>query len=48
MVKLNELDESLIHYRVERQELMTDRWNLDHDSGLPVGQRPQDVKKTFR
>ena len=44
MKKLNELDESLLFYRVERQELMTDRWNLDHDQGLPVGQRPQDMK----
>jgi hypothetical protein len=48
MKKLNELDESLLFYRVERQELMTDRWNLDHDSGLPFGQRPQDMKKTYR
>jgi hypothetical protein len=45
MSKLNELDESLLFYRVERQELMTDRWNLDHDAGLPFGQRPQDMKK---
>jgi hypothetical protein len=45
MKKLNELDESLHFYRVERQELMTDRWNLDHDAGLPVGQRPQEIKK---
>ncbi|HXH29441.1 MAG TPA: hypothetical protein VNJ01_01390 [Bacteriovoracaceae bacterium] len=45
MKKLNELDESLIFYRVERQDLMTDRWNLDHDSGLPFGQRPQDMKR---
>lgn len=48
MKKLNELDESLLFYRVERQELMTDRWQLDHDQGLPVGQRPQDMKKTYR
>ena len=48
MRKLNELDESLLFYRVERQELMTDRWNLDHDAGLPCGQRPQAMKKTYR
>ena len=48
MKKLNELDESLLFYRVERQELMTDRWNLDHDSGLQFGQRTQDMKKTYR
>jgi hypothetical protein len=45
MKKLNELDESMLFYRVERQELMTDRWNLDHDQGLPFGQRPQEVKQ---
>lgn len=45
MKKLNELDESLLFYRVERQELMTDRWQMDHDQGLPFGHRPQDIKK---
>lgn len=45
MKKLNELDESLLFYRVERQELMTDRWQMDHDQGLPVGHRPQDIKE---
>ena len=48
MKKLTELDESLLFYRVERQELLTDRWQLDHDQGLPVGQRPQEMKKTYR
>lgn len=45
MKKLNELDESLLFYRVERQELMTDRWNSDHDQSLPFGQRPQELKR---
>jgi hypothetical protein len=45
MKKLNELDESLKFYRVERQELLTDRWNSDHDLGLPVGQRPQKLRQ---
>lgn len=45
MKKLNELDGSLLFYRVERQELLTDRWEADHDLGLPVGQRPQEMKK---
>lgn len=45
MKKLNELDESLLFYRVERQELITDRWNSDHDQGLPVGQRPQQIRQ---
>jgi hypothetical protein len=45
MKKLNELDESLLFYRVERQELITDRWNADHDQGLPFGQRPQKLRQ---
>jgi hypothetical protein len=45
MKKLNELDESLLFYRVERQELMTDRWESDHDQGLPFGQRPQNIRQ---
>ncbi len=45
MRRLTELDESLKFYQVERTELLTDRWNLDQDLGLPVGQRPQDLKK---
>lgn len=42
--KLNELDQSLDHYKVDRTEYLTDRWNLDHDQGLPVGHRPQKMK----
>jgi len=45
MKKLTEMDASLRFYQVERQELLTDRWNLDHDQGLPVGQRPQEPRK---
>lgn len=45
MQRLTNLDESLKYYRVERQELMTDRWNLDHDTGLPMGQRPQKLRE---
>lgn len=43
--RLTDLDGSLKFYRVERQDLMTDRWNLDHDAGLPVGQRPQTPRR---
>lgn len=42
--KLNSIDESLNHYRVERQEHITDRWNMDNDRGLPFVRRPQKVK----
>lgn len=44
MKRLNETDEALRFYRVERSELLTDRWNQDHDAGLPVGRRPQETK----
>ena len=42
--KLDAIDESLKHYKVERNEQITDRWNLDHGVSLPVGQRPQKLK----
>jgi hypothetical protein len=44
MRKLNEFDDSLKYYRVDRQDPITDRWNLDHDQGLPFGRRPQAMK----
>lgn len=46
--KLDQMDDNLKHYYIERQELMTDRWNLDHDMGLPVGQRPQDIRARYQ
>lgn len=42
--KLDTVDEALDHYRVERQEFLTDRWDLDHDTGLPFSQRPPKMK----
>jgi hypothetical protein len=42
--KLNGLDESLKHYRVERQEYLLDRWNMDHDLGISFPQRPLSLK----
>ncbi len=44
MQTLNKLDTELKHYRVERQELFFDRWDKDHDTGLPFGQRPMALK----
>lgn len=41
---LDELDLSLKFYQVRRQEHLTDRWNLDHDQALPMGQRPAPLK----
>jgi hypothetical protein len=45
MTRLTDLDGSILFYRIERQDLMTDRWNSDHDAGLPFGQRPQPIKR---
>lgn len=44
MKKLDQLDESLEHYKVERGEYLTDRWNLDHDLGVTFPQRPLELK----
>lgn len=41
--KLDELDNNLQHYTVERQELLFDRWSMDQDLGLPVGNTPQQL-----
>lgn len=38
--KLDKLDRDIRFYRIERQETLIDRWNLSHDSGLPLGERP--------
>lgn len=41
---LDEIDKDLEFYRIEREELALDRWEHDHDLGLPVGHRPQQAK----
>lgn len=43
--KLDSVDESLNHYKVERQEYLTDRWYMDHEQDLPVIRRPQKMKR---
>jgi hypothetical protein len=45
VMKLDSLDESLDHYKVERQEYLTDRWHLDHTSEkMPFSRRPLRLK----
>ena len=41
---LDSLDGELEHYRIERQELLMDRWAMDHEQDLPVLRRPQKIK----
>ncbi len=44
-IELSTIDDELRFYRVERQEYFMDRWHMDHDTGLPFGQRPQKRKR---
>ncbi len=43
--KLDSLDATLEHYKIDRREYLTDRWHMDQDSGLPVTRRPQELKR---
>ncbi len=45
MFRLSNLDEDLKFYRVRNSETTFDRWQKDHDLGLPVGNVPQENKK---
>lgn len=42
--RMDELDQDLAYYLVEKDELFTDRWHLDHEDGLPTYERPAPVK----
>ncbi|EQC52692.1 hypothetical protein M901_2108 [Bacteriovorax sp. DB6_IX] len=42
--RLDELDQDLTFYRVEKDELYTDRWHLDQDAGVPVYKKPAPLK----
>lgn len=43
--RLDSVDESLNHYKIERQEYLTDRWHMDHEQDLPMLRRPQKMKR---
>ncbi len=45
MYQLEKLKHDLEYYRIDKFEPYADRWHLDHNLGLPVGARPQDVKE---
>ncbi|EPZ50861.1 hypothetical protein M902_3215 [Bacteriovorax sp. BAL6_X] len=45
--KLDKLDQDLDFYRIEKDELYTDRWHLDKDAGLPVYDRPVPIKNSY-
>lgn len=42
--RLDELDKDLKYYRVEKDEVYTDRWHLDKDVGVPTYERPVPIK----
>ena len=39
--RLDSVDRELSFYRLEKQELLIDRWHLDQDLGYPVYKRPE-------
>lgn len=42
--RLDQLDKDLGFYRIEKEDLLYDRWHLDQGLGLPVGNRPSKIK----
>ncbi|MBC7427552.1 MAG: hypothetical protein H7336_03000 [Bacteriovorax sp.] len=42
--RLDNIDKELDFYRIEKQDLMFDRWHLDHDLGYPVYERPEEIR----
>lgn len=42
--RLDKLDEDIENYRLERVELLRDRWAKDQDFGRPYSNRPQEIK----
>ena len=41
---LDNIDKELNFYRLEKDELLFDRWHLDHDLGYPVYEKPEEVR----
>ena len=42
--RLDNLDKELDFYRIEKHELMFDRWHLDKDLGYPVYDKPEEIR----
>lgn len=43
--RLDNIDKELGFYRVEKDELLIDRWHMDKDLGYPVYDRPEEVRQ---
>lgn len=44
--RLDSIDKELDFYRIEKHELLFDRWHLDKDLGLPVYDKPEAIRPT--
>lgn len=42
--RLDNVDKELRFYRVEKEELLFDRWHLDQDLGYPVYEKPEEIR----
>ena len=42
--RLDSIDKELDFYRLEKQDLLFDRWHLDHDQGVPVYDKPEELR----
>lgn len=42
--RLDNIDKELVFYRVEKEELLIDRWHMDKDLGYPVYDRPEEIR----
>lgn len=42
--RLDNIDKELNFYRIEKDELLLDRWHLDHDLGYPVYDKPEEIR----
>jgi hypothetical protein len=42
--RLDSLDKELNFYRIDKDELLVDRWHLDHDLGVPTYSRPEAIR----
>ena len=42
--RLDTIDKEIVFYRIEKEELLFDRWHQDHDLGYPVYERPEEIR----
>ncbi len=42
--RLDNIDKEINFYRIENQELLFDRWHMDHDLGYPVYEKPEVIR----